>query len=295
MAVLQAISQPTVTRRRLLKACAGGVLGLAIYSGEIARHSIDVTYHNVELPGLNHAFDGMRIVQLSDIHLDDFTEPFFLRHVVTVVNQLQPEAVFLTGDFVSEGFVSRNYSVEAAWLCGSILSELDCKDRYAVMGNHDIGVGAEKVTAALRENGTAVLRNSFMPIERGGARFWLAGVDDPVSGEPDPDKTIPAPIRNLAHEPVVLLCHAPDYADTLRGLPSGQAASLVLSGHTHGGQVRLPLLGAMELPPMGHKYVKGLFRLGNMQLYVNRGIGTIGVPFRLNCPPEITVLTLRAA
>jgi predicted MPP superfamily phosphohydrolase len=147
----------------------------------------------------------------------------------------------------------------------------------------------------LRENRTAVLRNSFVPIERGGARFWLAGVDDPVNGEPDPEKTIPAPIRNLAHEPVVLLCHAPDYADTLLRLPSGQAASLVLSGHTHGGQVRLPLLGAMELPPMGHKYVKGLFRLGNMQLYVNRGIGTIGVPFRLNCPPEITVFTLRAA
>src|SRR6202789_1470963 len=145
MAVLQAISQPTVTRRRLLKACAGGVLGLAIYSGEIARLLIDVTYHNVEVPGLNHPFDGMRIVQLSDIHLDDFTEPFFLRHVVTVVNQLRPEAVFLTGDFVSEGFVSRNYSVEAAWLCGSILSELDCKDRYAVLGNHDIAVGAKEV------------------------------------------------------------------------------------------------------------------------------------------------------
>ena len=295
MAVFQAISQPPVTRRRFLKASAGGALGLALYSGEIARHWIDVTYLDFGLPGLNHAFDGMRIVQLSDIHLDDFTEPFFLRHVVTVVNQLRPEAVFLTGDFVSEGFVSRNSSVEAAWLCGSILRELDCKDRYAVMGNHDIGVGAQKVTAALRENGTAVLRNSFVPIERGGARFWLAGVDDPVNGEPDPEKTIPAAIRNVAHEPVVLLCHAPDYADTLLKLPSGQAASLMLSGHTHGGQVRLPLLGAMELPPMGQKYVKGLFRLGNMQLYVNRGIGTIGVPFRLNCPPEITVLTLRAA
>jgi predicted MPP superfamily phosphohydrolase len=295
MAVFQATPQPPVTRRRFLKACAGGALGLALYSGEIARHWIDVTYHVVGLPGLHHAFDGMRIVQLSDIHLDDFTEPFFLRHVVTVVNQLRPEAVFLTGDFVSEGFASRNYSVEAAWLCGAILRELDCKDRYAVMGNHDVGVGAQKVTAALRENGTTVLRNSFVPIERGGARFWLAGLDDPVIGEPDPEKTIPAAIRNVAHEPVVLLCHAPDYADTLLRLPSGQAASLMLSGHTHGGQVRLPVLGPIELPPMGRKYVEGLFRLGNMQLFVNRGIGTIGVPFRLNCPPEITVLTLRAA
>jgi predicted MPP superfamily phosphohydrolase len=295
MAVFQTIPQPPITRRRFLKASAGGAVGLALYSGEIARHWIDVTYHDVSLPGLHHAFDGMRIVQLSDIHLDDFTEPFFLRHVVGLVNQMRPDAVFLTGDFVSEGIGRRKYAVDAGWQCGAILNELECKDRYAVMGNHDVAVGERDVTAALRANGTTVLRNACMAIERRGARFWLAGVDDPVWGAPDPELAIPASIRNVPNEPVVLLCHAPDYADTLLTLEAGQAASLMLSGHTHGGQVRLPLVGALNLPSMGRKYVEGMFRLGSMQLYVNRGIGTVGVPFRLNCPPEITVLTLRAA
>jgi len=295
MAVFQTIPQPPVTRRRFLKAGAGGALGLALYSGEIARHWIDVTYHDVALPGLHHAFESMRIVQLSDIHLDDFTEPFFLRHVVTVVNQLRPDAIFLTGDFVSEGIGSKNYAVQAGWLCAEILDQLECRNRFAVMGNHDVAVGERDVMAALRANGTTVLRNECMAIERGGGRFWLAGLDDPVWGDPDPERAIPAAIRNVPDEPVVLLCHAPDFADTLLQRPSGQAAGLMLSGHTHGGQVRLPFVGALELPPMGRKYVEGLFHLGRMQLYVNRGIGTIGVPFRLNCPPEITVLTLRAA
>ncbi len=89
------------------------------------------------------------------------------------------------------------------------------------------------------------------------------------------------------------MCHAPDYADDLQAVPAGQAVDLMLSGHTHGGQIRLPLLGALELPPLGQQYVEGWFKLGNMQLYVNRGIGTVELPFRLNCPPEITLITLR--
>jgi predicted MPP superfamily phosphohydrolase len=89
------------------------------------------------------------------------------------------------------------------------------------------------------------------------------------------------------------MCHTPDYADDLLAHPAGQAVDLMLSGHTHGGQVRLPLIGALSLPPLGQKYVEGWFQLGGMQLYVNRGIGTVGLPFRLNCPPEITLMTLR--
>jgi len=104
---------------------------------------------------------------------------------------------------------------------------------------------------------------------------------------------VPDSICGIAHEPIILLCHAPDYVDHILTRPAGKAVGLVLSGHTHGGQVRLPLLGAMELPELGHKYVQGWFRLGSLQLYVNRGIGTVGVPFRLDCPPEITLLTLR--
>ena len=125
--------------------------------------------------------------------------------------------------------------------------------------------------------------------------MWLAGIDDPVCGRPDPDKAIPSSIRNQPREPIILMCHAPDFVDELRDHPAGRAVSLVLSGHTHGGQIRLPFVGALHLPPGGANYVEGLFQVGSMQLYVNRGIGTVGVPFRFDCRPEITIFTLRTA
>ena len=282
-----------VSRRRFFKAGLCGAAALALYSSEIERHWTEVTHLDVSLAGLPQAFDGMRIAQLSDIHLDNFTEPIYLRHVVQKVNQMRPDAVFLTGDFVSDGLTSNAFAVKAAGQCASILSELECANRFAVLGNHDVAVGEREVTEALRGHGITVLRNASLPIERPGGRFWLAGIDDPVWGNPYPEVAIPPAIRNVPNEPVVLLCHAPDYADDLLKSPAGKSVSLMLSGHTHGGQVRLPGLGALELPELGKKYVEGLFRLGAMQLYVNRGIGTIGLPFRFNCPPEITMFTLR--
>jgi hypothetical protein len=306
MALFDSLSPWPITRRSLLKQGLCGAVGLALYSSEIERHWIEVNEREVTLTGLPKVFDGMRIVQLSDIHLDEFTEPYFLRRVIDRVNRMEPEAIFLTGDFVTEILYPRRFSRTAfagkarkfargaAWQCADLLRELKCRELYAVIGNHDIVVGAKQVTEALTANSITMLRNSFVPIERSGGRFWLAGLDDPVEGNPDPDLAIPPSIRNVPNEPVVLMCHAPDYVDVLRVHPAGQAVSLMLSGHTHGGQVRLPLLGALELPSWGKKYVEGWFRLGGLQLHVNRGIGTVGLPFRLNCPPEITLITLRA-
>jgi hypothetical protein len=176
-----------------------------------------------------------------------------------------------------------------------MLSELKCPQRYAILGNHDHWLSGTEVTRALQANGITVLVNSHVPIERRGSRIWLAGLDDPICGRPDPDKTMPVSIRGIEGQPLILMCHAPDYADDLLAHPVGKSIGLMLSGHTHGGQVRLPFVGALDLPPGGRKYVQGLFRLGSMQLYVNRGIGTIGVPFRFDCPPEITSITLHSA
>ena len=265
-----------------------------MYAGEIERHWIQVTRCDVQLPGLHAAFDGMRVVQLSDIHLDEFTEPMFLREAIRQVNAMNPDAVFITGDFVTYGAISRKFAKRAAWQCAAILRELKCRAIYAVLGNHDMMVNPVEVTRALTENGITMLNNAHVPLERGGARLWLAGVEDPLEGRPDPETAIPKSIRNVTGEPVILLCHGPDYADELLGLPAGQAVALMLSGHTHGGQVRLPFLGAFRLPPMGKKYVEGWFHLGGMQLYVNRGLGSVGLPVRFNCPPEISLLTLRA-
>lgn len=282
-----------ITRRRFFAAAICAAAGTSVYGCEIDRHWIENTHYDVQLPGLAPEFDGVRIAQLSDIHIDEFTEPYFVREAVRNINRLKPDMVVLTGDFVTSQFGSLKFSQGSAWQCANILAGLECRQRYAVLGNHDELVGAGLVSSALRDNGITVLRNSFLPLEHGPARLWLAGVDDPVEGHPDPEAAIPAAIRNRPNEPVILLCHAPDYADDLLPQPAGQAVSLMLSGHTHGGQVRLPLVPPVHLPVLGRKYVEGWFRLGRLQLFVNRGLGTVGLPVRFDCAPEITLFTLR--
>lgn len=281
-----------LTRRSLLSTGILGAAGMALYAGEVARHWIDETHQDIYLPNLPAAFDGVRIVQFSDIHLEEFTEPFFLRRVIEHINRIAPDYVFITGDYVTADRKRRSTALHAAWVCGNMLRELQAPQRFASLGNHDHGVGVQAVTEALVEQGTPVLCNAFTPIERGGARIWLVGLDDPVEGRPDPDGSIPELIRNRPNEPIIALCHAPDYVDTMLRHDSGRAVDLMLCGHTHGGQVRLPFLGPLALPYMGHKYVEGMFRFGRLQFYVNRGIGTVDLPFRLNCPPEITTFTL---
>ena len=295
MTVSRNLSKAPISRRRFLLwgACAGA--GLALYGGEGERHWIEITHHDVSLPGLSPAFDGYRIAQLSDIHLDEFTEPFLLLDAIHDINSMNPDAVFITGDFVTYGILPSKYAMGSAWQCADLLRQLECPHRYAVVGNHDVLLSRAAVIESLLANGITVLDNAYLPIERDGARFWLAGVDDPVEGLPIPELAIPESIRSVAREPIVLLCHAPDYVDALLPTPAGRALSLMLSGHTHGGQVRIPLVGATTLPPLGRKYVAGWFRFGNLQLYVNRGLGTVGVPVRFDCPPEITLFTLRSA
>jgi uncharacterized protein len=267
---------------------------MAFYAGEIDRHWIEITEHEVRLKGLAPEFDGFHVVQLSDIHMEEFTEPYFLREAVQRINQLRPDAVFLTGDFVSRQLGSQKFAEGTAWTCAKILAELECRARFAIFGNHDAMVGESKVGAALAHHGVTLLRNSYLPLERGRGRLWLAGIDDPVEGHPDPERTVPETIRDQKNEPVILLCHAPDYAVQLKKLPLSESVSLMLSGHTHGGQVRIPFLPPVHLPPLGKKYLSGWFRLGDLQLYVNRGLGTVGVPFRFNCAPEISSFRLRA-
>ena len=288
-------SRPPFSRRGFLKAGLCAAAGLALYSGEVERHWIDVAQRDLFLRGLPRSIEGMRIAQLSDIHMDDFTEPFFLRQVIDRINSLKPDTVFLTGDFVTSGGWSKSAEHAAAWQCAKLLSELQCRPLYAVLGNHDVECGADLVTAALEANGITLLRNTHLPIERRDGRIWLAGLDDPLEGLPNLEAAIPPEIRNVPNEPVLLLCHGPDYATRVQRHEAGQAVDLMLSGHTHGGQIRLPFIGPLVLPTMGRKFVEGWFRFGRMQLYVNRGIGTIGVPFRFDCPPEITLFTLRTA
>lgn len=258
-----------------------------MYAAEIARHELSVEEHTIHLARLPDVFRGMRIVQISDFHYAEYTEAYFLERVVREVNRLKPDLVALTGDFVSFGPMPHGYARRHAPECAAILSKLECPLRYATLGNHDYTVGTKYVTEPLKEHGIPVLVNAAMALERDGQRLWLAGLGSACFGKANVGKAIPRAVI-ADKEAVIVLAHEPDILPEV----AQYNADLMLAGHTHGGQIRFPLLPALHLPELGRIYVEGWFQHGPTQLYVNRGIGAVGLPFRLNCPPEITVLTL---
>ena len=289
-APVSAPANSLLTRRAFLGLGAGVVTGLAVYSGEFARHELVIERRTISIPGLPEAFAGIRLAQLSDIHFMEYTEPFFVEQAVREINRLRPDIVLLTGDFISMAPVEKSRAVAYAPTYAGLRAKIECPYRYGVLGNHDWMVNGDAVIDSLRAVGIPVLRNQNLPFERDGARIWIAGIMDALSWESDLDKTMPT--HAAKNEPVLLMAHEPDILPAVARL---NAVDLMLSGHTHGGQVRLPFLPPLMLPPLGKRFVEGHFRMGRTQLYVNRGLGSVGLPFRFNCPPELTELTLRPA
>ena len=234
--------------------------------------------------------DGFTIALLSDFHYDPEFSVHPLRSAIGMVNALHPELIVLTGDFVSlPWFGDAAAGATAAEPCAQLLRQLQAPHGlWAVMGNHDAFTDPDRVTSTLRAVGINVLANESVPIERAGARarFWLSGVDDVLGGTADLDATLH---KVPADEATILLAHEPDYADHVARYP----VDLQLSGHSHGGQVRVPFIRPLYLPDLAHKYVWGQYQIRGLTLYTNPGLGTVGVPVRLNCPPEITLLTMR--
>jgi len=281
----------SITRRIFVRSAMLAAGGFGLYASTYARHELEIVRRTLLIRDLPDSFQGFRIAQISDIHLVEWTEPWFLRRVVAEVNKLAPDLVALTGDFISRGPRSEKVAYRAMPVCAEELSALQCPQRFAVLGNHDVQVDSAMVVRVLAAANIPTLVNRFTAIERGGDRLWLCGVDDPGASVPYLAEAVPA----HPGAPVILMAHEPDFADNVRRHPRFPLIDLMLSGHSHGGQVRLPWIGPLVLPPMGQKYVSGLFRFDQMQLYVNRGIGTVGVPFRFDCPPEITEITLQRA
>jgi uncharacterized protein len=248
---------------------------------------------DIHLRRLPEAFDGFTIAQLSDFHYDPDFSATPIRIAVEMVNQLRPNLVVLTGDFVTAPFLAQRLhrnlkkAAETAEPCGALLNKLKAEfGVMSVIGNHDGDTDPYLVKAILKSQGLPVMYDESQPIEREGKKLWIAGLDD------NPDETdLTAALKKVpAREPVVALIHEPDTADFVSKYP----VDLQLSGHSHGGQVRLPFIGAAYLPPLARKYPRGLRKVGGLTLYTNVGIGTMGLPLRLNCPPEVTLFTLRA-
>jgi uncharacterized protein len=286
-----------LTRRKFLQIGAAGtaVAGLAtVGDGMIFRaNRPQVVSIDVHLPRLAESWDGFRIAQLSDFHYDDLFSVVPLRKAVDIVNQLQPDLIVLTGDFVSAPVGnslpgSARRAARVIEPCTQLLTQMRAPSgMLAVLGNHDLDTDPAHVAAVLRSHAIPVLRNHSTALEREGKRLWIVGVDDVLVGKPDLDLAL----REIPpDETVVLLAHEPDWADHVAHYP----VDLQLSGHSHGGQIRLPFVGVLYLPDLARKYPWGLRRIGPLSLYTNAGIGTIRVAIRLNCPPEITLITLRS-
>ncbi len=282
---------PFITRRRFLKlTAAGAAVAITADATLVEPNRPRIVRKDLSLRRWPEALHGFTIAVLSDFHYDPFFSIHPLRAAIAMVNALNPDLIALTGDFVSAPLIGNAVrAASAAEPCAQLLKQLRAGlGLWAVMGNHDHGTDQRHVTRALQAVGIQVLANRSAAIERDGARFWLGGLNDVLSYTADVRKTLrPVP----ADEPVVMLVHEPDFADVV----SRFAVDLQISGHSHGGQVRLPFLPPLYLPSLARKYVWGLYQVGDLALYTNAGLGTVNLPVRWNCPPEITLLTLRRA
>lgn len=286
------LSGLSITRRRFLWSAVGSVAALAGVTavGTNEANHPQLSQLDVFLPNLPDSFDLCRIALLTDFHYDSHFSRTPIDMAIKIVNELRPDLVILGGDYVTApalGGLHRSSKVPDADPCASLLSGLRALSGvFGVLGNHDEYFNVRRIIDPLQSAGIRILRNQAFPVERDGKRLWLAGISDILAGEPDLDKTLSG---IPSGETTALLCHEPDFADHVMKYP----VDLQLSGHSHGGQVRLPLVGALYLPAMGRKYPCGVHRLGRLTLYTNRGIGTLHLPLRLDCPPEVTLLTLR--
>jgi predicted MPP superfamily phosphohydrolase len=279
-----------LNRRQFLKTlglvAAGGALlsgGGYTYVTQVETDWLVVERVQVPIKNLKPALEGFKIVHMSDLHLHPYTQADFVQKAVAIANRLNPDVVALTGDYVLE-------TQDAIFELAPLLAGLNPRyGIFATLGNHDHWTNATVVHEGLTREGISVLHNEHVTLNFNGADLTLAGVDDIWSGRPDLKAAL---VAGPTDSPTILLAHEPDFAD--QSAQDGRVA-LQLSGHSHGGQVRLPGLGAPILPYLGQKYDVGLNQVNQMWVYTTRGVGLIGPPIRFNCPPEITEITLVAA
>lgn len=276
-----------LSRRQFLAGVAAAPLvavsATSAYARFIEPYRYEVSETDVFLRDLPERFEGFRITQLTDVHHSRLVGIDEVRRTVDLANMTKPDLIALTGDYTTS---YRRY-IEP---CAEALAALNAPEGvWAVLGNHDHYTDPELTTRALERKRIVVLNNANTVLRRGSEVLQLSGIDDwSWAGTNWPRALYGLDQRRLT----VLLSHQPRVLD----FAESEKIGLILSGHTHGGQIDLPLIG----PPARFataelKYAQGLFRRGDTQLYVSRGTGVIGLPVRLGVRPEIAVLRLRRA
>ena len=273
-----------ISSGQFLRLCLFLLFCTVLYGKLLEPNWIDIHRVQLKFPHLASEFNGYRIVQISDLHTDKLMRERRLRGIFRLVNRQKPDLIAMTGDFVTE------YRQRFIPDFQRSLKVLKAKDKtVAVLGNHDYLSNPQAIRKALLANDIIDLSNSVYSIKRGNAIFNIAGVDDLLLGEPRLDLVL----QQLPSEgAAIILAHEPDFADS--SAATGKF-DLQLSGHSHAGQVRLPFLKPPALPTLGKKYYEGLNRVGNMNVYTNRGVGMTGLHIRFGSRPEITVFDLVAS
>ncbi len=256
----------------------------SIYAHKIEPNWLEVKQIEITLPNLDREFTGYRIVQLTDFHIGDGIDRAQLTKIVKVVNAQNPDLIVLTGDYIT-----KNPELQSKLLT-STLAGFHARDRtLAVLGNHDVfDDNAPSVRRAIVKSGITLLENTIYTAKRDRATLHIAGVGDVWYGAAKIDKVLAQLPQTGA---AIMLAHEPDFADETAA--TGRFG-LQLSGHSHGGQVRIPFF-KKKYPPYGHKYPIGRYRVGEMIQYTSRGVGFPGVHARFNCRPEISVFNLAAS
>ncbi|HVT04827.1 MAG TPA: metallophosphoesterase [Thermoanaerobaculia bacterium] len=242
-------------------------------------YDLEVTSHEVVIPDLPEAFEGYKVAFISDTHVAGFMRRAFYREVVNQVHSHGADLVLLGGDYVS-------FKRHIPLMAELIASQLTAPDGvYAVLGNHDYWADADSVVAAMTVKGVRFLNNKHIIVSRGAARLYVVGMDEVYRGKIDID----AAFRGCDEKvPRVAVTHHPDAIDRL----ADRRIDLLLCGHTHGGQIRLPVLGAIIVPSVHETlYAAGFFRLGKCLMYVGRGLGSVP-PIRILCRPELPIFRL---
>lgn len=252
-----------------------------ITSSNFDHTKLTVEEVNIEIPNLAPEFDRYRIVQLSDFHLGTLLAESHLSTIIEQANSLEPDLIAITGDLVSFN------AAKFAPVLVEALSLLSAPDGvFSVLGNHDHWTDATVVRGIYKDSQIIELRNEAHLIQGTKGQLYIAGIDDYRAQKDDLNSILTTLPGNV---PAILLAHEPDFAE-ISSL-SGRFA-LQISGHSHGGQILLPLIGSLFLPRYGRKYPSGMYRINGMVLYTNRGLGTSWINLRYNCPSEITLFNL---
>lgn len=279
------VSGKKISRRKFLKysglLAGAAVAGSALDAFVIEPHWFEVTRPSINVANLPAAWDGVRIAQITDIHIGRNSSLDHARQIVDMCNDLQPDITVLTGDLVSRADAITRALVE-------VLRDLRAGiGKFAVLGNHDYWTNAHMVIASLESAGIDLLTNKHRILTRKGQKLCIAGVDDLYSNNADVVKALAGVDPKVCR---ILLCHNPDYAEML---PPEPRVDLMLAGHTHGGQVNLPILGPIILPIEHKKYAQGLVAGPRCPVFISRGLGMVTIPVRFNCRPELPLITLR--